>query len=40
LIDTGIGALSRKTFQKMSITEFGKKFIEFIINSEAPNKQK
>jgi hypothetical protein len=30
LIDSGIGRFGVDTFQMMSITEFGKEFVEFI----------
>lgn len=33
LIDSGVGGIGTKSFERMSITTFGKRFIEFITNS-------
>lgn len=35
LIDSGVGGIGTRPFQKMSITTFGKRFIEFITNSNS-----
>lgn len=34
LIDSGVGGFGTKSFEKMSITTFGRRFIEFITNSK------
>ena len=39
LTDEGMGAIGTAPFEIMHVTEFGSKFLDFIVNKETPKKQ-